>query len=515
MRGAVATVLAIVACASAKDVVISGGKAVASVGPRFVSVTLDASGFDRAWSHVRPFNDTRLINIAKGLSPAFLRVGGTEADYLYYDLPGSSPSAARDGDGPRPTHSVTKTMWDGVTGLAKAAGWSMVFGVSGLNRTTDDVWRPDSARSLLEYAKAQGILVGYELHNEEDLDDPKDKTNFTITPETTAEDFAAMTQLMKDVYGQAGPPTVQESSASRPMLIGSDVADGMSFLADFASNLSARAAPGSDRVLSALTWHHYYGAGPKMKVADFVEPRVLDSVRKDVKAAQATAASLPGGTEPWIGESGSSYGGGTPGVSDRFVSIFWYADQMAYAALHGHTAVCRQAFIGGAYTLVDPQPVLFPNSDYWLAALFKRLVGGGQLAVRGQEDEGNELRAYAACARRSGTADGDAVPGSRAYPPGSVTAVLINVAAEGVSASLKLDDGPVPAGASWERFTLTAPQGNLSSKAIELNGNILSVAEDGSLPPLDGAAVAPGMQALPAHSVTFLVATTAGAQACA
>lgn len=514
----VASIASSTAAMEATAVTIKADVAVATVSAKFLSVTLDSGGFFRNWSNVEPFTDERLIHLAQGLSPAYLRVSGTDTDYLYYDFPGDSaqsPASQAATGSPPSLAPVSKVVWDGLTGLAKAAGWDMIFGISMLNRTADDVWRPQSAQGFMEYIKQQGIVVGFELGNEPDLDNSKGKTNFSITPTTVAQDFAAITKLITQVYGQDGPPLVGDASATNPLLAGCDVADEIGFLSSFSQEL-VKISPDPDRALSTLTWHHYYGNGKLMKVQDFVTPSVLDRVRADILQAAALAKGMPGGnqTQVWIGESGSSYGGGTPGVSDRFVSVFWWLDQLAYAALHGHGAVCRQAFIGGAYTMVDPQPALFPNSDYWAAVLFKRLMGGTQLAVSGQDDSGLSLRPYAACTRRAGSADAEGVLGARDYAPGSVTALLLNVRNTTTNVTLQTASGGTSQG-TWDMFQLTAPGTNISSKTIELNGNVLSVQAGGVLPPLDPVQLPPAQALqLPPYSASFVVMEDAAAPAC-
>jgi heparanase 1 len=535
MRASFGVLAAIAVCAAtfadalgaSSTVKINTDAAAAQVSARFLSVTLDAGGFSRHWDNVVPFTDPRLIHLAQGLAPAFLRVSGTDADYLYYDVPGDTEalsSTETGAPGPHPVSVVNESTWNGLTGLAKTAGWDMIFGISMLNRTSNDQWRPQSAQALMEYAKQQGIIVGYELGNEPDLDNSHGKTNFTITPNTTAQDFAAITKLISEVYGQDGPPRVGDASPSNPLLAGCDVADEIGFLTGFAQEL-VKVSPNPSRALSTLTWHHYYGNGADMTVGDFVKPDVLDKVRGDILQAATLAQSMPGGneTEVWIGESGSSYDGGTPGVSDRFVSIFWWLDQLSYAALHGHGAVCRQAFIGGAYTMVDPQPALFPNSDYWAAVLYKRIMGGGQLSIPGQEEAGVALRTYAACTRRSGTADAQGVRGVRAYPPGSVTALLLNVQNVTSTVTFATADAGRGAGSAgdgfgsgtWDLFQLTAPNTNISSKAIQLNGDVLSLQAGGVLPPINPVQLPANQPVqLPPFSASFVVIEDAGAAAC-
>ena len=38
---------------------------------------------------------------------------------------------------------------------------------------------------------------------------------------------------------------------------------------------------------------------------------------------------------------------GEPGVTNRFISSFWYADALGLLATINHTGFCRQTLIGG------------------------------------------------------------------------------------------------------------------------------------------------------------------------
>jgi len=90
-------------------------------------------------------------------------------------------------------------------------------------------------------------------------------------------------------------------------------------------------------------------------------------------------------TELWLGETSSTYGGGTPTLSGAYIAGFmWVAttlytdvqdghhrlccalfcrwlDKLSIAALTHHSRVFRQTFVGGSYSLLDsdqnPSPV--------------------------------------------------------------------------------------------------------------------------------------------------------------
>ena len=65
-----------------------------TVDPQFLSVTLGIGKMQNDWAAVN-FSAPRVINAAKALSPAMLRLGGTRADFLTFNLT-QAPSEIRE-----------------------------------------------------------------------------------------------------------------------------------------------------------------------------------------------------------------------------------------------------------------------------------------------------------------------------------------------------------------------------------------------------------------------------------
>ena len=106
----------------------------------------------------------------------------------------------------------------------------------------------------------------------------------------------------------------------------------------------------------------------------------------------------------------STYGGGAALLSSSFVSGFMWLDKLGIAAYH-HKKVFRQDFVGRNYCLLDENA--YPLPDYWLSALYKRLVGIQVLNVKGALESGRQVRVYAHCAKSP-------------YPKGSVVLIILN-----------------------------------------------------------------------------------------
>ena len=71
------------------------------------------------------------------------------------------------------------------------------------------------------------------------------------------------------------------------------------------------------------------------------------------------------GTEIWITETGSAWGGGAPGLSDRYLAGFLWLDKLGMAARHGVSLVVRQSLYGGHYALLDPDMRPNPVRRRW------------------------------------------------------------------------------------------------------------------------------------------------------
>ena len=102
-----------------------------------------------------------------------------------------------------------------------------------------------------------------------------------------------------------------------------------------------------------------------------------------------------------MGEAGGAYNSGRPGVTDSFVSSFWYLDGFGILSEKGHSSFCRQTLVGGNYGLLQNTPEHEPNPDYYATLLWQRLMGRSVLGVTrddGGEGEGDrDILVYSHC----------------------------------------------------------------------------------------------------------------------
>jgi heparanase len=473
------------------------------VDARFLSVALDTSQvlgghwwtpgaarveMGRGSRVVDPFDleAPRLRLLAAALAPAYLRIGGTEADAVYYDM-GPEPSAIPDGF----ELSLTRSRWDAIGRFARGAGFDLFFTVNAGPgpRGEDGRWSSANFSTLLTYAKASGGDVGvFELGNEVDAFWFTQGLRHQVSGRVYAGDLARFREAVRVVYPAAkvaGPAALYWPVIGRsPALV-----------ADFMGELLDADAPKPDIV----TWHFYPQQSRRCPLATrraslnrLLEPAALNEVARWGSDVQRLVADHAPDAAVWLGETGNAQCGGEPGVSDRFAGALWWVDELGLVARMGQPVVVRQTLAGSDYGLVDDQ-TLAPRPDYWASVLWKRLMGTTVLDVETSADDAF-VRGYAHCAPA-----GD----------GGVTVLLVNLHRD-TTARACFDDLPTDrAGA----YAMTAPA--LDSGTALLNEAPL-VFDGRQLPALDPvpAPVVNGCLTLAPASFVFLAVPDANAAAC-
>ncbi|HJL20389.1 MAG TPA: hypothetical protein RMH99_32275 [Sandaracinaceae bacterium LLY-WYZ-13_1] len=467
---------------------------VAEVDPRFLSVAIDSaqlvggtfwdpSGESTGTTGDHPvppydFASPKVRRLASALAPALLRLGGTDADMVYYDLSDDPVEEPPEGY----EAVMTRAQWDGVHDFLDATGYDLMFCLNAGPgpRDADGAWDPAQARALMAHAAAEGQGVAvWELGNE-----PNGfRLIHGIDPDPAG--HAAAYETLAALRDELAPDARLAGPASAWWPTSGELGR---FYPDFVD------AGGLDPV-EIVTWHYYPQQSRRCPVrttpaepTTMLQPENLAEV--EVWAEEVEAAVTDPDDEVWLGETGGAQCGGEPGVSDRFVGSFWWADQLGRMARRGQRVVVRQTLSGGTYGLLDDAS-LDPRPDYWTSVLWRRTMGTRVLAA---STEDPALMAYAHCAA-----------GSR---EGAVAVVLLNVT---------LDQGVVVdlpgLGATREVYLADGP---LYEPGYVLNGEPLEAAEDGTLP-----AIAPVLEEddaplrLPPTSLAFVVFPDASAVACA
>jgi heparanase len=460
---------------------------------RFLSVAIDTSQLvgghwwsrsgrvevGRGAQRVSPFDFSRpeLLALARALAPAYLRVGGTEADHLFYAFDGQA-------HGVRPPAGYELTLepsrWDALQAFASAAGFDLFFTLNAGPgpRAGGEEWQPGNAEALLRHARDAGHHVSvFELGNEVNGYWFIHGLRQQIDGARYAEDLMTARRLVKRYFPDArlaGPGSLFWPVVGEPLSSVFGVLEGY-----LRHDAEAHAGGTAD----IISWHYYPQQSRRCPVATrrasperLLEPAYLDEVSRWAESVTRLRDRYAPAAEVWLGETGNAQCGGEPGVSDRFVAGLWWLDQLALLARGGQRGVIRQTLIGSDYGLIDADTYR-PNPDYYNSLLWKKLMGSRVLSVSASGDN-PYLRLYAHC-----------TPGASARAGGSVSVLALNTHPR-EAAAFTLSGAPSTA----ERFDLSAP--TLDSRDLYLNGHRLELAapEPAEVP---GAPVLPELRGEP------------------
>ncbi|XP_020014677.2 heparanase isoform X2 [Castor canadensis] len=491
------------------------------VSPAFLSFTIDANlATDPRF--LTFLGSPKLRTLARGLSPAYLRFGGTKTDFLIFDpkkeptfeersywqsqvnqgicKPGSFPSDVEKRlqlEWPLQEQLLLKEQYekrfknstysrssvDMLYTFANCSGLNLIFGLNALLRTADLQWNSSNAQLLLDYCSSKNYNISWELGNE-----PNSfwkKAGVFVNGSQLGEDFVALRKLL-------GKFTFKSAKIYGPD-IGQPRGKTVKLLTSF---LKA----GGD-VIDSMTWHHYYLNGRIATKEDFLNPDVLDtfilSVQKIFQVVEETRPSK----KVWLGETSSAYGGGAPFLSNTFAAGFMWLDKLGLSAQMGIEVVMRQVLFGaGNYHLVDQN--FEPLPDYWLSLLFKKLVGSTVLMASVKGAERSKLRVYLHCTDAS----------HPRYQEGDITLYALNL--YNVTKRLQLPRHLFNKKVDKYLVKPSGPDG-LLSKSVQLNGQTLKMVDDQTLPALSEKALRPGSAlGLPPFSYGFFVIRNAKVAAC-
>ncbi|KAK7292018.1 hypothetical protein RIF29_07636 [Crotalaria pallida] len=413
-------------------------------------------------------NNKILLNAVKAFSPLKIRLGGTLQDKVTYGTEDYRHPCTPFVRNTKEMFGFTKGClplhrWDELNSFFEKAGAKVIFGLNALAgkslQTGSAVgpWNYTNAESFIRYTvKKNYIIHGWELGNEL----CGNGIGTTVSADQYASDVAALRNIIQNAYRGVEP---------KPLVI----SPGGFFDATWFKEFVTKAGKSVDVVT-----HHIYNLGPG--VDEHITERILDpsyldgeastfNSLKNILRTSATRATA------WVGEAGGAYNSGHHLVSDAFVYSFWYLDQLGMSATYDTRTYCRQTLIGGNYGLLNTSTFM-PNPDYYSALLFHRLMGRRVLAASFYGTK--KIRAYAHCAKQSQ----------------GITILLLNLdnsTTVQTQVALRFTKQPYHRVKDREEYHLTTKSQNLHSQIMLLNGNILSVNEDGDIPPVNPLQVDP------------------------
>lgn len=412
-----------------------------------------------------PLSGKKLDRLVQLLGPAYLRIGGSEADKIhYFHEPDDEPDAV----------VLTRQQWDELHAFIQRNNLKLFFTCKyGLfERQQHGSWQGNEVVELLQYSKRQGYRIDVlELGNELNAYWAFHGLRSQPRAKHLARDYERFAGLVWSVYPEAricGPGSAfwpRLGETIRPL-----------------SNITPRFLASLKTSLHIVDWHYYPFQSDRSPIKtrrarlhSLMNPASYDDFRVYSRRLKRLRDRFQSKAVLWTGETGSAQCGGQPELSDRWASSFWWADQLGQGAREGQQVMVRQSLLGGDYGMIA-RLTLKPRPDYWVSWLWGQLMGEQVFAV---DSSSRWLRSYLHSAKSES---------------GQVL-LLINLSRS--AATLDCDN------AFAERirggYVLTAKQ--LTSRKLRLNGKKLRFR--GGRVSLDDFPLLPYHAEVPAHSISF------------
>lgn len=352
------------------------------VSDKFLSFGLDTSLLRRM--NELPVRQEKFINLARHLSPAYVRVGGTSADCLTFVQDQMEQSFSEKIVSPIDGQDISNFTIFGadllsVYDFAVKSEIRMIFDLNVLLRNPDGSWNDSNTQEIITFAKNQGMTLDWQLGNEPNSF--HHVFNVTIPATELAKDYDHLRQLL------------DEAGYDDSILVGPEV-NHIGDLSEMGDQYAKTFLSSQKNTVNYVTWHQYYLNGREAKVMDFVNPAVFNLLPAQINSLKQFIAESGKDVPMWLSETSTAFGGGAPGLSDRFVAGFLWLDKLGYSARAGLNVVTRQSLFGGDYAMVSPN--LTPNPDWWVSVFYKQFVSEKVLQLVTPDNFGY-VRLYAHC----------------------------------------------------------------------------------------------------------------------
>jgi len=433
------------------------------------------------------FMQVKLISLARNLSPAYLRIGGSEADKIYYDVKSEY-------DNTPPTnysYLLKKSQWDQINTFVKNASLNFIFTLNAgsSTRDADKNWTVDNAKNLLEYSKNNSYPIDVlELGHEINAYGLNASSGDSISAVQYAKDIQTAKTLIDNYYSSAliaGPSSIYYPS----------VGETVNIMDDFIKEIK--------NDIDIISWHYYPMQSdacvlPTRRTREeyFTSPSVLDEVKEFESNIETTKKNSSPNSKMWLTETGSSLCGGQKDISSKFISGFWWLDMLGSMAKKGQEVVIRDSLVGGENALID-SVTLTPKPDYWNSLMWKKFMGKKVVSVEVPSND-TLLRSYAHCTPSTYTS----------YKTGSVTVLAINMSEK----SLRLTfDGITTT--NMEAYKIRTNY--ILGENVLLNDNkVIKLDENSALPQFKPQVIKESYVDLLPKSYAFIVLPNANATAC-
>lgn len=309
----------------------------------FASFTVDAGQLFEGvfWnnSHEINFSDPTLHTLTSALAPSLLRVGGTDADRIFYNM--SDPSNVTSwAPPPGYVHTLPRGRAKALLQFTHSTGNKLVFGLNGVGPRVSGKWTSENAEEFVRFVcdEFPSTVHTWELGNEPNLWPVNFK--FLVHSAQLVEDFTTLQQMLRNY-----------ANCTATKLAGPDVALQLvpGVMEHLTPSIEAFVKAGGGAVVDALTYHWYPLDG--LETGKRVDPYYATPARATALKALTKGEELGKrmaalGSVVWTGETALAAFGGQALVSQTWAGVMYWADALGVAAAQGHEAVIRQTLWG-------------------------------------------------------------------------------------------------------------------------------------------------------------------------
>ncbi len=416
--------------------------------------------------------EPRIRTLAKALAPSVIRFSGSWATRTYYDLDNSTGGKVPDGF----EYILTKEQWQGALDFVKEVGGEILVSVAnctGVHKDGTGEWIPYQAAALWDYTASQGMKIDYaEFMNEPNLlIDP------LLPPNYNSEAFGRDHDLFADWLYKNHPETklVGPCAADSPRnaMVGGSLIELLT-TEDLLKHIKA--------VPKYYSFHSYTGNSERGQFFGSHHPfskalteEYLGLTMSDLDYAMKLRDGYAPDADMWITESADAACGGST-WAPTFVECIRYIDEMCRFSTKTKGIIFHNTLASSAYGLLDAETHQ-PRPQYWAGLLFNRLTGETVYDTHEQIREGVHLYAYSLKGNDKG-----------------VCYIYIN--------NSQTDSAFVET-PSCLRYTLSSDA--LRSQKIMLNGKVLEMPDEYTMPELNGVSTPAGSTELKPCTITFFV----------
>ncbi|XP_060881200.1 uncharacterized protein LOC132952789 [Metopolophium dirhodum] len=462
---------------------INTKKCMHTVSDHFLSIALEPSTiFSALQKNLGPAT----INMAKGLSPAYIRISGPECNNFKFqggeDISNLSPThPVRQG---RNNITITGWHWSQLNEFIAKTGLDLIVGLNVMNRKHGS-WDLSNTLDLISYSDKHGYDMAFQIGNDIQA------IGSRIDGASLGRDANRLRKVLEAF------PRYLNSPILGPDVRSCETPEEARYLKSFIIE--------SGPSLSALSYQVPFSSEKNVENPTEIFSYIQNQMEARVWQKDLTNKYL-GKIAPkkplWIVESGNKDRRG-----DFMDGLVW-AQRLCAGARVGINTIMRKPSLS---SLSEPTP------DYWVSVLHKALVGSEVLDIKISSGNKTRLETVAHCTKMSpyDPNEGILAPEYR-YNRGAVVVFGVNMGTEAIKISLKtgqMQSLPL------HQYFLTANNRQtkraLKSSSTMLNGQKLILSPDGDLPIISPKVrISNQLITIPSQCVFFLILPDSKLKAC-